>query len=128
LIKRYNDRNVYLGQRFQVYRNLNTPNSTFFSLKDKKTGLVAAHGNCFKIENVKCHVGKGRFKVREQKRKAVHAWLEGDYADECNMDISQLQEVYYEPYTLDHFVNKETGETLEYIDMVYFCDGKCYMN
>lgn len=127
IIKLINDRTLIPSQRVQCYRNLNANNGKVFSLKDKRTGLVIAHGNGFLIKNVKCHVGKGRFKVREQKRKSVHAWLEGDYLSECNIDTSNLMEVYYDPYTLDDFIIKSTGEKLIHINTVYFEDGKCYM-
>ncbi|OAO78569.1 hypothetical protein TAF16_1836 [Anoxybacillus flavithermus] len=43
------------------------------------------------------------------------------------MDASQMDEVYYDPYTLDSFINKRTGEKLTQIDLVCFENGKVYM-
>lgn len=82
------NRKLEQSQEVSVYRNLNRK---CFSIKDKKTGLVCA------------------------------------YADRFRMDTSQMDEVYYDPYTLDSFINKRTGKKLIEIDLVYFEDGKAYM-
>ena len=47
------DRTLVSGQEVSVYRNLNRK---CFSIKDKKTGLVCAYADKFRIENVKCKV------------------------------------------------------------------------
>ena len=44
------DRTLVSGQEVSVYRNLNRK---CFSIKDKKTGLVCAYADKFRIENVK---------------------------------------------------------------------------
>lgn len=128
MIKIFNDRMLALDQSVHCYRNLNVQSGKVFSIKDKKTGLVAAHGESFRIEMVKCHVGKGIHKIREKKQKSVVAWLSGIYTGECEMDTSQMDEVYFNPYTLDSFINNRTGESLQNIDLVYFQDGKAFMN
>jgi hypothetical protein len=119
------DRTLVSGQEVSVYRNLNRK---CFSIKDKKTGLVCAYADKFRIENVKCKVSEaGRQRVLREKRKNVHAMLNGIYIGECEMDTYKMDEVYYDPYTLDSFINKRTGEKLTEIDLVYFEDGKAYM-
>ena len=62
-----------------------------------------------------------------EKRKNVHAMLNGIYIGNCEMDTSQMDEVYHDHYTLDSFINKRTGEKLTQIDLVYFENGKAYM-
>lgn len=119
------NRNIELNHKTSVYRNLNK--GELFSIKDRGTGLVLAHGSNFKIESVKCHVGNGRHRVREEKTKNVHAWLNGIYTGECEMDILDMVELYYDPYTLDTFINKETGEPIHSVDLVYFSDGKAWI-
>lgn len=119
------DRKLEYAQEVSVYRNLNRK---CFSVRDKKTGLVVAYADKFRIENVKCKVSEtGRQRVLRRKQKNVHATLDGLYIGNCEMDISQMDEVYYDPYTLDSFINKRTGEKLTEIDLVYFEDGKAYM-
>jgi hypothetical protein len=114
-----------LSQEVFVYRNLNR--GRLFSIKDKKTGLVIAHADKFRIENVKCKISEaGRQRVIRERRKNVHGQLLGIFTGECEMNIEELVEVYYDPYTLDSFIDKSTGEKLEYIDFVYFEDGKAY--
>ena len=119
------DRKLEQSQVVTIYRNLNRK---CFSIKDKKTGLVVAHADKFRIENVRCKVSEaGRQRVLKRKQKNVHAMLNGLYIGNCEMDTLQMDEVYYDPYTLDSFVNKRTGEKLTEIDLVYFEDGKAYM-
>lgn len=119
------DRKLEQSQEVTIYRNLNRK---CFSIKDKKTGLVVAHADKFRIENVRCKVSEaGRQRVLRKKQKNVHAVLLGIYIGICEMDTSQMDEVYYDPYTLDSFINKRTGEKLTQIDLVYFENGKAYM-
>lgn len=127
MINILNDRTLESGQHVQCYRNLNAHNGKVFSIKDKKTGLVICHADKFRIENVKCHVGKGRFKVREKKQKNVHAWVDGIYINECEMNINHMQELTYDPFIHDNFINKDTGEKVEFVDLAYFYNGKCYI-
>lgn len=109
-----------------MYRNLNK--GKLFSIKDKKTGLVIAHGDSFRVENVTCKVREGgRQRVIKDKRKNVHSFLIATYTGECEMDVSHV-EIYYDPYTLDSFINKATGEKVSEVDLVYFKDGKAYIN
>ena len=119
-------RTLELGQQVEVYRNLNKGRT--FSIRDKKTGLVVAWGNKFKIENVTCKVSEtGRQRVIEKKRKEVHAVLLGVFTGGCEFDLDDCQELFYDPYTLDSFVNKDTGKKINHIDVAYFEDGRCYI-
>lgn len=45
----------------------------------------------------------------------------------CELDIKGLPELYYDPYTLTSFINKETGERVDKVDAVYFHDGRAYI-
>lgn len=125
MIKPFNNREIP-STPIHIYRNLH---AKAFSIKDKKTGLVVAHVDNVVVRDCKCKVSeKGRQKVNQNKQKSVHAWLEGVFDREVEMDTSNMIEVYYDPYTLDSFINRDTGEKLEKIDLVYFSNGKAYMN
>jgi hypothetical protein len=127
IINLLNDRTLSLGQQIETYRNLNK--GELFSIKDKKTGLVVAHADRYRVENVTCKVREGgRQRAINEGRRNVHAFLTCIYSGECEMDIAQMSELYYNPFTLDSFINKDTGEKVEYVDLAYFQDGKCYIN
>ena len=126
MIQLQKDRTLVIGQQVEVYRNLNR--GKVFSIKDKKTGLVVAWADRFMIENVICKVREGgRQRVIKDKRKNVHAFLVSNYAGECEMDISTMNELYYDPFNLDSFINKETGEKVIDVESVYFEDGKAFI-
>ena len=126
MIQLQKDRTLEVGQQVEVYRNLNR--GKVFSIKDKKSGLVVAWADKFKIENVICKVREGgRQRVIKDKRKNVHATVIGTYIGEYEMDTSTMSELYYDPYTLDSFINKKTGEKVLGVDSVYFEDGQAFI-
>ena len=126
MIQLQKERNLELNQQVEVYRNLNK--GRVFSIKDKKSGLVVAIGDKFKVENVTCKVREGgRQRVIREKRKGVHAFLISTYAGECEMDIGNMNELTYDPYTMDSFINKDTGEKVFDADFVYFENGKAFI-
>ena len=69
------------GKSVSVYRNLSRK---CFSIRDKKTGLVVAYADGFRIENAKCKVYEsGRHRVLKNKQKNVHAMIDGIYTGNC---------------------------------------------
>ena len=91
--------------------------------------MVVAWADRFMIEDVTCKVREGgRQRVIKDKRKNVHATVIGTYIGECEMDTSMMNELYYDPYTLDSFINKETGEKVTEVESVYFEDGIAFIN
>lgn len=128
LINSFKERSLAGVNTYLVYRNLNMDN--MFSIKDKKTGLVLAHGTNFYIENVSAKISEsGRQKVISDGRKNVHCYLmSSNLIDKLDVNKDDLVELYYNPYSLDHFINKATGEKVEQIDKVYFFDGKAWIN
>lgn len=109
-----------------MYRNLHKKDQ--FSIRDNKTGRVCGTGTEFVISNVTCVVREGgRQKVISSQSKNVHAFLKSYYYGECDIDTSELDEIYYNPYTLDSFINRNTGEKLSSISKVYFKHGKAWI-
>lgn len=120
-------RTLEIGQSVEIYRNLNSKGK-IFSIKDKKTGLVVAHADKFLIKDVVCKVREGgRQRVIREKRKNVHATVIGKYIGENEVETNQLDELYYDPYELDSFVNKRTSERITESTSVYFQEGKAYL-
>ena len=123
----YKDRKLEEGMVVQVYRNLH---NEMFSIRDKKTRLVLAHGNGVVLRNCKAVVSQaGRKKVIQENRKNVHAYIEGEYY--CTSFILGFEDIgvglYYNPYTLENFVDSLTKEEINGImDLCYFKSGKAY--
>lgn len=104
----FKGRSVKPGQRVQVYRNLNK-DGVVYSVRDWKTGLVLGHTSKASLEYCIFVVSeKGRNKVRQTKRKSVHAWIDGFWReyDEDNDDELMGSMVEYNPYKHDTFVRR----------------------
>lgn len=98
------NRTLVEGQRVRVYYNLH---KQCLSVKDKRTGLVVAHKSEAHLSNVKYLVSaRGLEKIRREKRKAVIAYVEGDYCVEGygDLDTEQWSKVYFNPYVVDEFM------------------------
>jgi hypothetical protein len=88
--------------RVKVYRNLRRK---CYSVMYK--GKVIRHESYTLLTNVKFNVrAAGRDRVRREKRKNVHAFVEGEYGtiDLNEYDFSDLVWVSYNPYKNDSFV------------------------
>ena len=96
-----------IGKKVQVYFNLH---KKCFSVKDKKTRLVIAHVNSICLENVVFKVSeKGRQRVLSEKRKNVHAVVEGDITG-----VEGLGEISitYNPYKYKSFIIKGSDKPI----------------
>jgi hypothetical protein len=112
-----------IGQNVKVYYNLHKHT---FSVQ--KNGLVVLHADYIKLEDVEFKVRTGgREKVRQEKSKNVHAFVNGTLIDFCQYPCDDIPEepvgdiVTYNPYKYDTFVYKETEEPVTYateVDMI----------
>ena len=103
------NRTLFNRQLVHVYYNLHQGG---FSIRDKKTGLVVAYAQTLKLENAIFKVSeKGRQHVIREKRKRVHAFVEGEFVwgDHELPELSDYQEVYYNPYITPFFTIVETN-------------------
>ena len=92
-------------QKVFVYRNLH---KNCFSVKCVKTGLVIAHVDEIVLENVTFKVSQaGRQRVLREKRKNVHAGVQGTWVKN-ETAVSLKHSVTYNPYKYDSFVEKAT--------------------
>lgn len=100
----------------QVYKNLHRG---MWSILNKKTRLVIAHEEKVYLKDCKFIVRKGgRDRVRKQKKKNVHAFVEGtritkDEAYTLMATDSFPLSVTYDPYTNDTFMSCSIGTGLE---------------
>jgi hypothetical protein len=120
----YKGRWVHAGQRVEVYRNLKFKDKIVYSIRDKRTGLVLGHASDLLLTNqCKFVVHEvGRQRVLREKKKNVHAWIEGSYGIIHAGDdriFSDGTPVYYNPYTNSHFEMVDCGEPVVGANLVY---------
>lgn len=112
------------GQIVKLYFNLH---KKCLSVKDKKTGLIIAHMDHVLIHNAKFKVSeKGRQRVLRERRKNVHAFIEGEICFDKDFTIDNLDTfgvAYYNPYTTSTFVDLKTQEPI-YSSNIVYCLGK----
>ena len=121
MIQSYKDREFDHASLYEVYRNLH---NNKFSIRDKKTKLVVAHGNDFFL-NV---IGSGKSKAGQKKAKLtgvrnVHLWLVGNLIEVSTEEV-KLLELTYNPFLHSEFIFVDESEFETGI--YYFLDGKCY--
>ena len=93
-----------IGKRVQVYFNLH---KKVYSVRCKKTRLVIAHVNNICLEDVNFKVSeKGRQRVLAEKRKNVHAVVEGTVICPVLGSNSSMHGITYNPYRFDTFVTR----------------------
>jgi hypothetical protein len=102
----------------QIYRNLHRnrgDGGAVYSIRNND-GIVEGHDSWLTLENCKLRVrDKGRERVREEKRKNVHAYIQGkmSYLQPNAWKFRQMGEpveITYNPYKHETFVQVETGE------------------
>ena len=127
--------------RREVYRNLHWKNESVYSVR--KNGLVEGHVYSIIMDGNAKHpvtfaVGpKGNQRVRDEKRKNVHAYIQGrecynekeqrwEYiGPDCNyVNDPNTVTVTYNPYKNDKFIRTDTNEPVEKAKVVIFGCGK----
>lgn len=116
------NRQVVVGQEVEVYFNLHRKK---YSVRDKKTKLVLGHADTVTLTRVSFQVGKGKERVRQTKRKNVHAFAVGAFVETGRdiQDFPALQPAYYNPYTTDSFLDAQTNNPVETSSFVH-CQHK----
>ena len=121
-------------RRVQVYRNMHKSyeDHAVYSIRDKKTRLVFSHQSYLLLGNCKFHVSPtGRERVLREKRKNVHAWIEGDavvfgpgVCDVLRAILAgcvdtALEGVRYNPYRHDQFQRALGGPAPEGCSVIF---------
>ena len=113
----------------QVYRNLHKSsklNCPIYSIRNDK-GKVEAHSGHIMLTDCVMRVSdKGKQRVRDEKRKNVHAYIQGRRA--LAVDLATFYdnavEITYDPYLYDTFVQRDTNEPIFGADCVIFGCGE----
>ncbi len=123
----YKRRNVHAGQRVEVYRNLKFRDRIVYSVRDAKTGLVLGHAENLLLSRCKFIVRQvGRERVLREKKKNVHAWIEGSFGIiHCGDDMifNDGIGVRYNPYTNSEFEMADCGEPIYKANVVWIDEG-----
>lgn len=103
----------------RIYRNLHRQ-----CLSVMQSGKVACHAEHILVAHVCFIISKaGQKRVRETKRKNVHAFIEGYWAPTRLVPWASCYgnwvELYYNPYACDGFINRESGEI---INTAQYCE------
>lgn len=122
-------RDLTQGQRVRVYYNLH---KKCYSIISKIEGrwLLVAHAERVTLHNAKTIVSQaGRNRVLESKRKNVHAYIEGDFYTMSDMIPANMQamgagSLYYNPYEVDCFVDKDSRKEVKTAKLVHMQDRK----
>jgi hypothetical protein len=95
-------------KRVKIYRNLHKKCLSVLHRTEKGWRLwkhvprIEVFNAVFKVSQA------GRERVLREKRKNVHAFIEGDYAGVTNVTSSNLRFLRYNPYEAGHFFDAET--------------------
>ena len=116
-----------------VYYNLHKHK---WSVKDVKTGRVIGHHYDVSLYNAKFKVSEaGRTRVLKEKRKNVHAYIQGregwneeeqrwqHIGPDCTWIIDSVG-ITYNPYKNNTFIRTDTGEEVHKAKLVVFGCGK----
>jgi hypothetical protein len=110
--------NDLTGQRVQCYWNIR---SKCWSVRDPKTRLVIGHTKILRLVDCRFIVNEaGRRRVLRERKKNVHAWVEGTVAaphdDWWDIDLSDIMErdrrVSYNPYHGPNFITNFRAEVV----------------
>lgn len=119
--------------RVQCYFNLHRKT---FSLRGQKSGLVFAYSDSVFLKNCKFKVSQaGRLRVIKEKKKNVHALVEGDLIqpeETIQVNTSDVCGFSYNPYKVESFcktrnVSREIsmGDPIYTARMVHLNKGVC---
>jgi hypothetical protein len=122
------------GHRFRVYRNLH---KNCFSIQtivrgfNKTSYKVIGHSETIFMYHCKFKVLEvGRERVVKEKRKNVHAYVMPISIEKVDktlvFDVTNLREIYYNPYEHKTFVYKDSGVEVSNVICVLGYKNKLY--
>jgi len=116
--------------KFRIYRNLHKGNFSIQSYIQEKSGYrVTDRVTSAIIEDCSFRVYEsGRQKVLRERKKNVHAYVESkSYRHiQGEVDVTNLREIYYNPYNHEYFIYKDTGEEVKEVRKILTYKNKLY--
>ena len=119
-----------MDKPYRIYRNLHKGNFSIQSHVQEKGGYrVTDRATSAILQNCTFKVYEnGRQKVLKEKRKNVHAYVESKSYKHIQgeIDVSNLKEIYYNPYEYDSFVYKDTKKAVVSLTRILVYNNKLY--
>lgn len=123
MVEGFRGRMVNIGERYNVYRNLN---NGLFSIQDLRTGLVVAHGRNFQLSDVEFKISaSGKKGVMKSKVRNVHAKAQGIFIGPKDSRETG-REISYNPFIEKGFYYVDTGEEVSSTESLYVENKKIY--
>lgn len=114
--------------RVFVYWNLHKSCFSLKALEGPYKGRVVAHASCLWLRTPTFKVSQaGRARVLREKAKNVHAGVVGYICKSPELNNPQILQAYYNPYKVDCFIDKKTGETLTTGEFVNLVDRQVFV-
>ena len=111
----WSGRGGLVGKSTKIYWNLHK--HEFSIVQD---GLVVRHLDYFEIQDCVLRVQPaGKDKVRKEKKKNIHAYVQGMPCGSMGGKSYQIGEATYNPYKYDSFVMVDTGEPIYEADHIW---------
>ena len=103
-IESFQNRKINPNIKVKIYRNLNKKGYVY---SIKQNGLVVGYCSFICLKNCRFIVNqKGRDKVLKEKRKNVHAYIDGFLTKELPATKAK---VFYNPYKCKYFINEDNN-------------------
>lgn len=116
---------VAIGERVRIHFNLHTHLWSVTALEGPQKGRVVAHLENCSLENCRFIVSAaGRARVLRDHCRAVHAWVEGTFAE-----ISEPVDAVgftYNPYRGESFTRRDNGAELNSAQCCWFIGQQAY--
>ncbi|MGO4348244.1 hypothetical protein AB4Z45_22380 [Paenibacillus sp. MCAF9] len=109
-------------------------NKKCFSVRDAKSRRVITYVKDIALHDAQFDVSiKGRLRVLFERKKNVHAFIRGVFYQKeqkniLNFNVKGLRQAYYNPYTTEQFIDKETRQVIINAKIVYCTDKSVYYN
>lgn len=104
-------------KKVRIYRNLHKK-----CLSVKQGEIVMCHASEVLLKDCRFIVNAaGQNRVRTEKRKNVHSYVEGfvvDAKEHGNMLPYDWSALYYNPYKTDHWIESDSGKYVEFAQLV----------
>ena len=102
MIVSYKSRNINFDKPVRIYRNLNMKGGKWYSIK--QDGLVVGHfKESIRFEDCKFIVNhKARKRVIQNKRREVHAYIEGKLIAPAPILTDDVRMIYYDPFDIEY--------------------------
>lgn len=110
------------------YRNLRYK-TVMWSVRSCKTGRVVTHQPLVILKNCELKVSKaGRVRVLKEKRKNVHAGIQGEKMPIPSRWSMPWRRVEYNPYLYESFVYSDTKEPVKFAEFVKLSENGCWVS